>query len=167
MGNRIRLHLVTGDLKSAMSRLDATTASDLQSLLSSVPNTTHRFSSINDLLALYAQNGGVIISPRLLDNPYNRSHTEWKITLVMACGLPAIASPQKSYLDVLERAADPSAVTICRSSEEWREALEEAFDMTQHVAASNAARMTVETHYVSEVMATQHLKAVHCILESQ
>jgi glycosyltransferase involved in cell wall biosynthesis len=85
----------------------------------------------------------------------------------MACGLPAIASPQQSYLDVLERAADPSAITICGSPEQWREALERALDRSRHVIASKAARKTVETHYVSEVAARQHLQAMHSILESQ
>lgn len=167
MGDKIRLHLVTGDLKSAMRRLDATTAASLESLLSSVPHTVHRFRSIPHLLGLYASGGGVIVSPRYLDNPYNRSHTEWKITLGMGCGLPAIASPQESYLDVLERAEDPSAVTICGSSEQWREALEGALDRSRHVIASKAARKTVETHYVSEVVARQHRQAVHTILENR
>jgi glycosyltransferase involved in cell wall biosynthesis len=167
MGKRIRLHLVTGDLKSAMRDMDAATTEKLESLLSSVPHTIHRFRTINDLLALYAETRGVIISPRFLDNPYNRSHTEWKITLGMACGLPAIASPQQSYLDVLERAADPSAVTICRNSEEWREALESALEGSRHIVASDSARRTIETHYVSEVVARKHLDAVHSILESR
>ena len=167
MGKKIRLHLVTGDMKEAMKQMDPAIASRLEAMLSDVPHTTHRFRSIEDLLSLYAETPGVIISPRFLENPYNQSHTEWKITLGMACGLPAIASPQQSYLDVLERAADPSAITICRSSEEWRKALEGAFDMSRHIIASNAARRTVKTHYVSEVAARQHLQAVHSILESR
>lgn len=166
LGNRIMLHLVTGDLKSALGRLEATTARALESLLSSVPHTIHRYRSIPDLLRLYTSAGGVIISPRGLENPYNQSHTEWKITLGMAAGLPAIASPQQSYLDVLERAADPSAVTICGSSEEWREALEAAFEGSSHDLASNAARKTVEAHYLSEVVARKHRFAVDSILQS-
>ena len=167
MGNKISLHLVTGNMNVAMKRMDQVSACGLEAMLSDVPHTTHRFRSIEDLLLLYAETPGVIISPRFLEDPYNQSHTEWKITLGMACGLPAIASPQQSYLDVLERAADPSSITICRSSEQWSVALERAMDRSRYVIASKAARKTVETHYVSEVVARQHLEAVHSILASR
>jgi len=167
MGKKIRLHLVTGDMREAFKQMDPVSASGLEAMLSDVPHVVHRFRSIEGLLGLYASGGGVIISPRYLNNPYNRSHTEWKISLGMACGLPAIASPQQSYLDVLERAEDPSAVTICGSSEQWREALERALDWSRHVIASKAARKTVETHYASEVVARQHWRAVHSILETR
>jgi len=167
MGKKIRLHLVTGDMREAFKQMDPVSASGLEAMLSDVPHVVHRFRSIEGLLGLYASGGGVIISPRYLNNPYNRSHTEWKISLGMACGLPAIASPQQSYLDVLERAEDPSAVTICGSSEQWLEALERALDWSRHVIASKAARKTVETHYASEVVARQHWRAVHSILETR
>lgn len=167
MGNRIRLHLVTGNLSSALSRLDPASAEGVRSLLASVPHTIHPFRSIRDLLRLYASGGGVIISPRFLENPYNKSHTEWKITLGMACGLPAIASPQSSYLEVRDHAEDPSAVTICNRSKEWEEALEAALDCRRHATASSAARKAVETHYVTEVVAPRHARAVKSILENQ
>jgi hypothetical protein len=167
MRKKIRLHLVTGDMREAFKQMDPVSASALEAMLSDVPHVLHRFRSIQHLLSLYAETPGVIISPRFLENPYNQSHTEWKITLGMACGLPAIASPQQSYLDVLERAADPSAITICGSPEQWRVALERALDRSRHVIASKAARKTVETHYVSEVAARQHLQAMHSILESR
>ena len=37
----------------------------------------------------------VIVSPKRLVNGYELGHTEWKITLGMAAGLPAAASPQQ------------------------------------------------------------------------
>lgn len=164
IGKKIRLHLVTGDLKSAVSRLDATAAASLESLLSSVPHTTHRFRSIQNLLSLYAKNPGVVISPRFLENPYNQSHTEWKITLGMACGLPAIASPQPSYLDVRDRSARGSAVTICESCEEWKTAFETARRDGWHAEASEAARRVFLEHYATEVVAPRHVDAVKAVL---
>lgn len=167
MGDRIRLHLVTGNLQSALSRIDPASSESVRSLLASVPHAIHPFRSIPELLRLYASGGGVIISPRFLENPYNQSHTEWKISLGMACGLPAIASPQPSYREVRDHAEDPSAVTICEHTEEWIAALEKSLDLRRLATASRAARKTVETHYVTEAVAPQHARAVTSILENR
>src|SRR6059058_4532650 len=43
----------------------------------------------------------VIVSPKRLVNGYELGHTEWKITLGMAVGLPAVASPQQSYVEAI------------------------------------------------------------------
>lgn len=166
MGSGIRLHLVTGDLRQAVKRLGEGVAADIGSLLSSVPHTIHRFRSVRHLIGLYASWGGVIVSPRFLDNPYNRSHTEWKITLGMACGLPAITSPQPSYLDVRERSDDQSAVTICSSGAEWADAFETARRAEWRERASEAARRVVREHYLTEVVAPLHAAAVNSVLSS-
>lgn len=166
IGKGIHLHLVTGDLSQAMSSLDESMVDGIKSVLSSVPHTVYRFKSVRHLLDLYASVGGVIISPRFLDSPYNRSHTEWKITLGMACGLPAIASPQPSYLDVRDRSADQTAVTICTSPGEWAAAFETARRNEWRNRASEAACSVVREHYVTEVVAPRHAEAVRNVLTS-
>ena len=49
----------------------------------------------------------IIISPKRLINAYEMGHSEYKITLGMAIGLPAVASPQLSYVDAI---STPAAV---------------------------------------------------------
>ncbi len=43
----------------------------------------------------------IIVSPKILTNGYAVGHSEYKITLGMAVGLPAIASPQRSYIEAV------------------------------------------------------------------
>jgi glycosyltransferase involved in cell wall biosynthesis len=167
LGRRVRLNIVTGDLEAALRRLPGETSSRLRSLLSAVPHRLHRFRSIPDLLALYAAAPGVIISPRFLDNPYNAAHSEWKITLGMACGLPAVASPQPSYLDVAQRCGHPQAVTLCRTDEEWEAAFAGALEGKSRAEISEAAREVVQSHYSTEVVARLHAETVHRALEKR
>lgn len=155
---RIHLNFVTGDLASAMRRFSPGQSARIDKLLSTVGHTFHRFQDIPRLLRLYHQGGGVILSPRLLDNPYNQSHTEWKITLGLACGLPAITSPQPSYLDVAARCGNPRTVCICESDEDWQVAFEEAMEGRQAEEKSRAAREVVREHYSAGVVASLHLK---------
>lgn len=56
-----------------------------------------------------------IISPKILNNAYEMAHSEHKITLGMACGLPAIASPQLSY----EEALSNGGGWICWDAKDW------------------------------------------------
>jgi len=125
--------------------------------LDRVPHTIHRFRGIPDLLARYAA-GGIIVSPRTLDTPYNLSHTEWKITLGMACELPAVASPVPAYLDAAAACAD-GAVSICRTADEWRAALDGL-----HADAirdrGRAAFEGVRAQYATEVVARRHFECV-------
>ena len=159
-GNRIRLNIVTGDLCAAMAGMHRGHSDRLRVFLDTVPHSVIPYRSVASLMELYGAAPGVIISPRFLDNPYNLSHSEWKITLGMACGLPAITSPQPSYLDVRERCGHPSALTICGSDEEWFEALESAIVLPGSSDASNAARDVVMNHYSTPVVSASHLNAI-------
>lgn len=155
LADRIHLRLVTDDLEPAKERWPIEVRERLERFLARVPHTLHRFRDIAGLLAHYAE-GGVIISPRFLDTPYNLSHTEWKITLGMACELPAIASPVPSYLDVSGR-SDSGAVMICRTSDEWRAALEACLENPARMRESGrAAFETVRQHYETDAVARQH-----------
>src|SRR5207253_5830940 len=61
-----------------------------------------------------------IVSPKRLVNGYELGHTEWKITLGMAVGLPAVASPQQSYVEAI---GHRGGGIVAGSPEEWTEAL--------------------------------------------
>jgi len=162
--NRIHLHLVTGDFCKSLAGMPALTAARMVELFADVPHTFHKFRSIRHLLDLYTRGGGVVVSPRFLDNPYNLSHTEWKITLAMACGLPAIASPQPSYLDVAARCGDPGALRICQTGEEWSRSFEESLGDNNFDQKSSSAREVVRQHYSTGVVAAQHVEVLNRLL---
>ncbi len=157
--DRVHLRLVTGDLR-AMKNWPTELRVRFDRLLAAVPHSLHRFSDIGNLLQRYSE-GGVIVSPRFLDTPYNFGHTEWKISLGMACGLPAVASPIPSYGDLAERAGD-GAVRLCGSEDEWGDALDEVFEASRADLDrwGAAAECVVREFYSTEVVAGAHLRAV-------
>lgn len=158
--DRLHLHLVTDDFSRGCSRWSEDLRHRMDSLLSDIPHTLYPFRSIPDLLALYAGGQGVIVSPRFLDNPYNLSHSEWKISLGLACGLPAVVSPVPSYGEVAERASS-GAIRLCPTSDDWSAALSAALDGSWDLAASgHAAREVVEQFYRTDIVARQHVEAV-------
>lgn len=161
--DRVHLHLVTDDLERATEKWSAEVRAEFREFLSEIPHTVHRFGDIAHLLRLYA-GGGVIISPRTLDVPYNLSHTEWKITLGMACGLPAVASPVPSYLDVRE-AASEGAVTLCDSEAGWVAAFDQFLSNPRFLkACGDAAFGVVSERYSTEVVAQMHADVVEAVL---
>jgi len=159
--DRLHLHLVTDDL-SARAAWRPDVRAQFEQLLGRVPHTVHQFKDVRRLMMLYS-NGGVIISPRTLVAPYNWSHTEWKITLGMACGMPAIASPVPSYRRVAGLAG-PEAVTICESDAEWLAAFENLMRPETLTSSGIAARAVVEQHYSTARVAPLHAEAVDAIL---
>src|SRR5205085_6157596 len=97
----------------------------------------------------------VIISPKRLVNGYEVGHTEWKITLGMAAGLPAVASPQQSYVEAIEHRGGG---IVADSPEEWTEALARlAADRGLREAVGARALETVRERYATPVVARQYL----------
>ncbi len=158
--DKIHLHLVTGDFSHEKTKWLPEIRRQFEAFLKRVPHTFHRFKSVSQLLKLYST-GGIIISPRFLEIPYNLGHSEWKITLGMACGLPALASPQPSYEDVAQR-AQAGAIRICRTESDWDEALEWACSRSNR--PSESARDVVRRYYLTPLVAEQHLRAVQSAL---
>jgi hypothetical protein len=158
--DKIHLHLVTGDLLPEKTQWHPEIRRQFEVFLERVPHTFHRFQSISQLLNLYST-GGIIISPRFLEIPYNLGHSEWKITLGMACGLPALASPQPSYQDVAQR-SQAGAIRICRNDSDWDAALEWACACVNR--PSESARDVVRRYYLTPLVAVQHLRAVRSAL---
>lgn len=156
VARHIELRLVTNDL-AALARWFPGHRERFERLLADVPHRIIPYQSIPHLLGLYAE-GGVAISPRFLDNTYNLGHTEWKITLPMACGCPALAAPVPSYV-ALSRAAAGQGVRICATDDEWRGAFDEWLSGGGSDDVERAsARSLVEKEYATPVIAQRHAR---------
>lgn len=151
----IRLRLVTGSL-DALSRIHEPWQGRLRRLLTDLECEVLPFKDIPALLALYDQ-GGVCISPRFLDNSYNMGHTEWKISLAMARGRVAVASPQPSYCDLQDKAGG-LGVRICDEDVEWDAAMDSMltgnFNWEEE---QRRACAVVRQYYATSVVAVDHV----------
>jgi glycosyltransferase involved in cell wall biosynthesis len=100
----------------------------------------------------------VILSPKNLVNGYELGHTEWKITLGMACGLPAVASPQQSYREAIGYAGGG---VVCEGPDEWRDALVRLRDdeALRYDLGERAAR-TVRERYATPLVAASYLEVL-------
>ena len=156
--DRLELVLVTNDL-AALQRLYPQVRKKLEALLAALSVTIVPYRSINQLFSVY-NDGGVFISPRYLDNQYNFGHTEWKITLAMACGRIALCSPVPSYESVAKR-SDGFGIRICQEMNAWNEAFEELLiGRIDWESESIAARAVVKQHYGPAAIATDHLAVI-------
>jgi glycosyltransferase involved in cell wall biosynthesis len=111
---------------------------------------------VNFSLRRYAhvlREADVIVSPKRLVNGYELGHTEWKITLGMAAGLPAVASPQQSYVEAI---AHRGGGIIAAGPGEWWVALERLRDPGFRMELGRRARETVVERYSTPVVARQY-----------
>jgi glycosyltransferase involved in cell wall biosynthesis len=98
----------------------------------------------------------VIVSPKRLTNAYEVAHTEYKITLGMGVGLPAVASPQQSYVEAIGHAGGG---IVAGSVDEWRDALERLRDDEKlRLDLGERARRTVEEIYATPVVSARYLR---------
>lgn len=152
--SHIELVLITNGTLDTSRWFDSTRRS-VDKLLGDVPHRFIEFKSVEQLLSVYTS-GGIAIAPRFLDNTYNYGHTEWKITLGMACGRFTICDPVPSYVKVSERAKG-GGIRVCRSGSEWEEVLDALLQRNLDLAAEGrSARSTVDEYYSTRVVATQH-----------
>lgn len=124
---------------------------ELAELRKSLPVRFVRFS-----LRGYAQllkEADVIVSPKRLVNGYELGHTEWKITLGMAAGLPAVASPQQSYVEAI---TDRGGGIVAGGPGEWWMALERLRDPRSRADLGSKARRTVLERYSTAVIAPRY-----------
>ena len=161
--HRLRLTLVTNSL-AALRVWKPDLRHRFEGLLQAVEHTLQPYTSVTGLLDIYASQPGICISPRFADNTYNLGHTEWKITLALACGRMALASPVPSYCDVASRARG-AGVRICSTSAEWASALDRLLAGEVDWAAEEAgARRVVETFYATAVVARDHARFMDEVL---
>lgn len=96
----------------------------------------------------------VIISPKRLQNGYEMGHSEWKITLGMAAGLPAVASPQQSYVEAI---GHRGGGIVADSGDEWTEALTRlAAEPRLREEMGARALETVRERYATPVVARRY-----------
>jgi glycosyltransferase involved in cell wall biosynthesis len=144
--------LLIADVLASMSDLELVLVADeppacLAQLQRAVPCRFVRFSDRKYARVLAGSD--VIISPKQLVNAYEMGHTEYKITLGMAVGLPAVASAQQSYVEAL---ADGGGI-IAREAHEWHAALERLRDPVLRAEMGRRARQTVVDRYSTGAVA--------------
>lgn len=137
---RLELLLVSDAPPAAMA--------ELQRL---VPCRYLRYSEVAYARALMESD--VIISPKRLVNAYEMGHSEYKITLGMAVGLPAVASPQRSYVEAISQRAGG---IIAESTEDWVAALTRLSDPALRSELGSRARATVLERYATPVVAARY-----------
>jgi len=99
----------------------------------------------------------VIISPKELVNAYEVGHTEYKITLGMAAGLPVVASPLQSYVEALSEGGG----IIASTDYEWLSALKElTVDYELRAEMGRKALQTVVDYYSTPVVSSRYLKVI-------
>jgi glycosyltransferase involved in cell wall biosynthesis len=103
----------------------------------------------------------VIISPKRLVNAYEVGHTEYKITLGMAVGLPAVASAQPSYLEAI---GHRGGGIVARDSGEWHQALTRLRDPALRRDLGARARQTVVERYATPVIAAQYARLLRDVM---
>lgn len=156
--DRIELMLVTNEL-DALSRWKPGLKERFEALIAKVPTRIVPYRSIEGLLHVYAE-GGIAIAPRFLDNSYNMGHTEWKITLPMACGRMALCSPVPSYITIHNRTGG-FGIRVLRDDREWEEVLDDLLSKRVDIEEEeHTAREVVQNYYSTEVVARKHLDFV-------
>lgn len=158
----VKLIMVTNSL-DALDRWFVGYKEEYLDMLQKVPHEIVPFRSVHELLARYAA-GGVVISPRFLNNSYNLGHTEWKITLGMACGRLAICSPVPSYINVANRSTG-RGIRICATDAEWEQALDGLLSGAISQDEELDAQTVVAKHYSTPVVAAQHAGLLNRILK--
>jgi hypothetical protein len=153
----IHLIVITNDL-SVMSRWHGNYKQKMGCLLDDLCVDILPYRGVQHLFETYNL-ADFVISPRFLDNTYNLGHTEWKITLAMACGCIALGSPVPSYEKIQNRALNKEIV-ICHSLEEWQMAFELFLSNEIDVQIRESSRKLVDKYYSSRVVAGQYVKVM-------
>ena len=153
-------HLLTAaDAFASISGIELLLVSDrrppaMKALAEALPCRYARFSE--GRYASLLRSSDVIVSPKRLVNAYEVAHTEYKITLGMAVGLPALASPQRSYVEAIEHAGGG---LVADGENEWRTALERLRDDPGlRTELGRRARHTVRECYSTPVLSRRYLE---------
>lgn len=166
--SRKSLHLtLIGELLSRMPQIELVLVCDdplspeVRAAAQFVPSRVLPFSD-----SAYARTlalSDVIISPKFLTSGYEMAHTEYKISLGMAVGLPAVASPQPSYVEAIEHLGGGF---VAHTPQEWVAALTCLTESPERRAAMGAlAQRTVRERYATPVVARQYLELLTEVLE--
>jgi glycosyltransferase involved in cell wall biosynthesis len=158
LGNlKEQIHLILIPAKPTLRDVPAPVLQRLQKNLN-VSQSYFHWASFPDALA----KADVVISPKDLGCSYEQSHTEYKITLGMAMGLPALASPQRSYVEAI---GDGLGGAICTDAASWHKAIEQfSSDDALLRAQGLAAREKVVRLYSIPVVAERYRHVLDQVL---
>ena len=164
VAQHIELVIVTNaDANHARWRSDY--AYRLKKLFAELQVEMIRYTGLDALFEVY-NNADIVVSPRFLDNSYNLGHSEWKISLGLSCGCPALVSAVPSYVNVAERSSE-KVVTLCAAAEDWHKSLNRLLiDGVDH-GVRQSARQVVIDHYSSRIIANEHVKLWAQIFEGE
>lgn len=106
----------------------------------------------------------IIISPKRLTNGYELAHTEYKISPGMAVGLPAVASPQPSYVEAISH---KEGGLIAHTDDDWYEALHSlSQDHNLRAQMGISARDTIVQLYSTPIIARKYLDLFEALLSA-
>lgn len=163
--DRVHLKIITNSL-AAVQKWYEPYAGEFQDLLEGISHEIIPFTTLEALMDVYSE-GGICISPRFLDNTYNRGHSEWKITLPLARGCVVVTSDQVSYIDVANRAR-PNSVIIAQTDQDWVDAFNTVCseDFPWDDAASGATQV-VREYYASSIIARRHAAIIKSMVKDE
>ena len=93
--------------------------------------------------------GDICISPRVLDNSYDLGHSNFKIMVFLAQGVPVLASPQDSYVEVIR---DGINGYVCQTPDEWPAKLQAMLQDRAHLAAMSGNAIQTARPYLTETV---------------
>ena len=101
------------------------------------------------------------LDPPLFPVPRWKVKSENRLTLMMAAGLPVVASPVPSYVDVIEHGRNGY---LALDRQEWLRALDDLRDPLRREQVGRLARATVIERYSIEAQARRFIEVLHQIL---
>lgn len=73
--------------------------------------------------------GDICVCPRVLDNSYDMGHSNFKINVFLAQGIPAFVSPQESYEEVFQIGSEKRPIgQIIEQPSDWKKMFIKALD---------------------------------------
>ncbi len=107
--------------------------------------------------------GDLCVTPRRIDNPYNLGHSHLKIGIFMAQGVPALAAPLPSYIEVIEASRGGK---ICETESDWETALEQVVEDRQILKRWSREAFQGMLAYSTEAIAKKYAKLFQHVMES-
>ena len=108
--------------------------------------------------------GDFCIAPRQTNNSYDLGHSHYKIGVFLACGIPALAPPLPSYLEVIGKTKGGK---ICESSSEWASALDEINDKPGSLLEFSQLALKGMKAYSTEYVVQQYVELFQKLLDSK
>lgn len=103
------------------------------------------------------------LDPPLFPVPRWKTKSENRLTLMMAVGLPVVASPVPAYIDVIEHGRNGY---LALDRQEWLRALDDLRDPLRREQVGQQARATVIERYSAEAQARRFIEVLQQVLPS-